>query len=188
MTIAAPFPPPPCPAPYPNARFGKSPTFRIVATDPTSTEYHSSLCGPFDLQLDANDRLMTDRQIEHHILVRLAIKRRALDTDGVNAIYNQCGDKGGWWADAWRDTITGSRLWTLEGKPPNNDNLELAKEMVDEALLDLVATGVVQEFDYTAAYDENSRLVIDPLDAVKPTSFTGKANWQWMWEDYDVLR
>lgn len=174
--------------PTPNAtRFGRSPTFQIVDTHGESDVYRDHVCGPFDLVLGADDRLSTDNQIGHHVLIRMAMRRRAADDDDVAATEARCGDRGGWWADAWRDNPTASRLWILEGELRTQENLRRADEMLGEALQDLIDIGVVDSFEFKAVYeDEGPRLLFDPLIAKRPTSYPNGVNWDWLWEDPNV--
>lgn len=165
-------------------RFGLSPTLQIV-DDSAEVVGRTGICGPIDLVLDADDRLSTLMQIQHHMIVRLASRRLAEEDDPVEDRVASCGDRGGWWADAWRDRPIGSRLWVLDGERRNEQTRQKAIAIVDQALADLIDDGIVERFQFTPVYlagDNVGTLALEPLEAIRPTRFADRDNWEWLWE------
>lgn len=165
---------PPCPTPDldDDARCG--PTFQVAC--PAHGEPRPGAptligaeccCGCFDLVIDPETSdFRTDRGIEHHVLLGLAIRGRAEVGDPINP---RCNDRGGWWADSFRDHKSGSRLWTLEWAPVNDQTRLKIAELISVALSHLVAAGVVDRIEPVVVLDpDSSEIRVEHLNIYKP--------------------
>src|SRR5262245_6835457 len=97
---------------------------------------------------------------------------------------------GGWWADSFRTNgfVTGSKLWTLEGRFSLNETLMKAKQYAEEALEYLIRAGVATNIVVKASY-KNPRVLSLAITLHGPglepnATITGtrSVNYAWLWD------
>ena len=173
----------PCPTPVPD-RFGLSPTLRVCANECTCLVSQgckcTCRCGCVDLGLDRDGRLLLDKQVDHHVLLRGVVRKAALPDDPRRFA---CEDRGGWWPESFGFPAIGSRIWTLDGERHSVDLENRAEEMIRESMADLVQSGIVGDVELDADFDRCSgTLRFCSVDVRRPTGQRTVETWDWMWE------
>lgn len=142
--------------------------------------FYDSVTGRYDIKY-ANGDIFRENGMTTALLMSLFTDRRARDDD---ELINE-DDKRGWWGDLLEDNgdLIGSRLWLLNGKA-SEENLELAKGIISEAVKWFVDDGVWQKFEvYTEYQGEpyNKRLSFQ-IDSYysngQKTSYKFKGLWE----------
>ena len=99
-----------------------------------------------DLEFTDNDAVL-DYGLTTLVLVSLYTDVRAFDDD---EIPDGTTNRRGWWGDSISDTeddTIGSRLWLLARSAATNENLNLARDYMTEALEWMIEDGIVAEID-----------------------------------------
>ena len=131
-----------------------------------------------DIDIEDNGHVVSDGpDIETAVAISIFTDRRAGEWDEVEGT-----NKRGWWADSYRDTKIGSRLWLLGRRKASTQTLNLAKEMVEECLEWVVKDGVGEEViveNEWASSDQNRMNML--VQIVKPDQsiLTFKFNYAW---------
>jgi len=100
----------------------------------------------FDLAIEGGD-LATDEGLETAVILSLFTDRRALEED---RLPDGTGDRRGYWADAFRDRLHGSRLWLLHREKEQAEVLRRAQEYAEEALAWLIEDEVAEAVEVEA--------------------------------------
>ena len=102
----------------------------------------------WDLLYDGQD-LNTESSLHSAILVSVWTDARV-------------GDEGGWWGDSFAEKpIAESKLWTLLGKPANDDNVELGIGYVKTALQWLLDDKWITEMTVTGEAQQDPSTHLD---------------------------
>jgi len=131
-----------------------------------------------DIDIEDNGHVISDGpDIETAVAISIFTDRRANDGDEVEG-----SNKRGWWADSYKDTKIGSRLWLLGRRKATAQTLKEAKEMVEECLAwvieDEVAEEVVVENEW-ASTDPNRMNMLVQLIKPDESVLTFKFNYAW---------
>lgn len=134
--------------------------------------------GEFDLQIENWD-IKLDDGLESAILVSLFTDARV----ELDELDDEKDDRRGFWGDAVDNAageVTGSKLWLLDRAKTINENLEIAKEAVEEALQWLVDDGVADSVTVTTEYVNQYTMKIGIVVA-RPTGpeFVRKYDYVW---------
>lgn len=100
--------------------------------------------GSADLVFD--NGIQTGEELETAILLSLFTYRRAEEDDTVPDTVNRLG----FWGDSYPDVPgdkTGSRVWLLAGQNTTPENMDLANNLVAEALQWLIDDGVAESVE-----------------------------------------
>lgn len=144
-----------------------------------------------DLKINDDDDLDFTHGIESHALVSLAVRGRqeeVPDDSGEPLCPDldrwSFGNYGGWWWDSFKDTPIGSRLWTLEGEPSNNETRLRAEEMIREALdVDgMIERGEVSRVEIDSEIDECGTLCVRHIVFHGPSGAVTKADVRCLWQ------
>jgi phage gp46-like protein len=144
-------------------------------------------CGGGNWRVTSAGTLDRSRWIEGWIVTQL------LTRGEVSCDEHPLGQReGGWWADAFRTDAfkSGSKLWSLQWAPVDNNTLMMAKQYATEALSYLLSWGIV------------SKLIVEPVYVSRQVmhlriSITGPgvssnfvlegqamARADWLWDEY----
>ena len=128
--------------------------------------------------LDFDSGMVEDTTFETAITISLLTWRRCEKEDLPADLENL----GGFWGDTFADVEgdrTGSKLWLLQGQKINNENLDLAKQYVEEALEWMIEDGIADKIDVKTSRGEYDQLEIE-LFIQKPNEPAPK--WVGIWE------
>ena len=131
-----------------------------------------------DIDIDENGHVISNGpDLETAVAISIFTDRRANEDDEVEG-----SNKRGWWADSYKDTKIGSRLWLLGRRKATEQTLKEAKEMVEECLEWVVDDGVAQEVvvqNEWASYDPNRMNMLVQIIKPDDSVLTFKFNYAW---------
>jgi len=115
--------------------------------------------GDFDIDIVDGD-LLADNGMRTDVLISLFSDRIA-ESDDV--IPDDTDNRRGYWADAYRNNKTGSRLWLLSRAKQTDEILNLAEEYANEALQHLIDDGVASSVSNAASWLENGFMCLQTI-------------------------